>query len=149
MTMQPSDQKATYVGKEISPDVEGAANTSLALEIIFGLFGVLGIGHVYTGRVALGVLLIILWWVYIATATLISVFTFGIAACIFIPLYIAIPIISGIQARTYMLKSRGTGSWLSVIITGGIGCFLVILSIIMISLIALIGIPIFSVLTGG
>jgi hypothetical protein len=145
MTIQPPYQKSNYIVKEISPEVEGAATISMVLEIIFGLFGVLGIGHVYTGRVALGILLMILWWVYIASATIISVFTLGIAACVFVPLYIAIPIISGIQARTYMLKSRGTGSWLSVIITGGIGCF----SIIMLSLIALVGISILSVLTGG
>jgi hypothetical protein len=54
MSIQPESQQPVYVTKQLSPEVEGAATTSLWLEIIFGIFSLLGIGHVYSGRTALG-----------------------------------------------------------------------------------------------
>lgn len=59
MEIQPENQKPVYVVRQSSPETEGAATTALWLEIIFGLFSLLGIGHVYSGRTALGIALMI------------------------------------------------------------------------------------------
>ncbi len=118
--------KPVYV-VESSAEVEGAASTALWLEVIFGFFSLLGVGHVYSGRIALGLVLLFLWWGYIALAALVSSVTLGVAGCICAPLYIAIPIISGIQAKTYVRRNQSHGSWTSVAYTAGGGCLLLLL----------------------
>ena len=57
--MSDSPQQLVYYAKQISPEIEGASTTALWLEIVFGLFSLLGIGHVYTGRIWLGIALLI------------------------------------------------------------------------------------------
>jgi uncharacterized membrane protein YiaA len=130
MTAQPDNQQPVYVVRQVSPETEGAATTSLWLEIIFGIFALLGIGHVYSGRKLLGIALMVGWWIYIAFAGFISTITLGLGACIFVPIYFAVPIISGIQARTYTQKIGGKGSWQSVAAVAGGGCLFVILIIV-------------------
>jgi hypothetical protein len=139
MVTQPDNQQPVYVVKQVSPEVEGAATTSLWLEIIFGIFSLLGIGHVYSGRTLLGIAMMVGWWFYIAFATIISVITLGFGACLFVPIYFAVPIISGIQARTYTQKVGGKGNWKSVAAVAGGGCLLVIIIIV-----ALLALGIFS-----
>lgn len=130
MISNPDNQQPVYVIRQTSPETEGAATTALWLEIIFGIFSLLGIGHVYSGRTLLGIALMVGWWFYIAVAGIISVVTLGLGACVFIPIYFAVPIISGIQARTYTQKIGGKGSWKSVALVGGGGCLVVIIIIV-------------------
>lgn len=137
MTTQPDSQQPVYIVKPASPETEGAANTALWLEIIFGIFSLLGVGHVYSGRTLLGILLMIGWWVYIVVAGIISTITLGFGACVFVPIYIAVPIISGIQARMYTQKTTGKGNWRNVAFVAGGGCLLVLIAI---GLIAALGI---------
>ena len=127
MSTPTDNQQPVYMVKSVSPETEGAATTALWLEIIFGIFSLLGVGHVYSGRTVLGIVLMVGWWVYIIVAGFISTITLGFGACIFVPVYFAVPIISGIQARTYTQKTNGTGSWQSVAIIAGGGCILVII----------------------
>jgi hypothetical protein len=126
----PQSPQQPYTQQQISPETEGASTIALWLEILFGFFGLLGIGHVYSGRTLMGIAIMIGWWIYIGVAaTLISI-TVGIAGCFFGPLYLAIPIISGIQARTYVKKSGSKGNWLPVGFVAGGGCFLTIITIL-------------------
>ena len=129
MTTQPDNSQPVYLVKQVPPETEGAATTSLWLEIIFGIFSLLGIGHVYSGRTLLGILLMVGWWVYIVVAGFLSTITLGIGACVFVPIYLAVPIISGIQARTYTLKTNGKGNWTHVAFVAGGGCLLVLIAI--------------------
>ena len=85
MNYSPQGQQPVYVVSQVSPETEGAATTALWLEIIFGLFSLLGVGHIYTGRIALGIILMIGWWLYIVFAAFVSAITLGIAACLFGP----------------------------------------------------------------
>ena len=133
------NQQSVYIVKPVSPETEGAATTALWLEIIFGFFSLLGIGHVYTGRIALGILLMIGWWAFIGIAGAISAATLGIAACCFVPLYIAVPILSGIQARTFMQKKGGAGSWTSVAGIAGGGCLLIIIAVVAVMSLGVLG----------
>ncbi|OGU55123.1 MAG: hypothetical protein A2V66_17540 [Ignavibacteria bacterium RBG_13_36_8] len=128
-------QQPIYIVKQLNPETEGAGTTALWLEIIFGIFSLLGVGHVYSGRILLGIILMVGWWIYITITALFSSFTLGIGACLCIPLYFVVPIISGIQARTYIQKTSGRGSWKSVGFVAGGGCLLVIIAIIVITII--------------
>ena len=122
MAEVPLPQAPAQYQPPLPPEVEGAATTALWIEIIFGLFSLLGLGHIYSGRIPLGLALLVGWWVFIVLAAGISSITAGLAACLFVPLYFVVPIISGVQASTYVKKARVTGSWKSVGIVGGSGC---------------------------
>ena len=124
-----------YVVRPTDPASEGAATTALWLEIIFGLFSLLGVGHVYSGRVILGIALMIGWWIYIAATAFFSSITVGFGACLCIPLYFIVPIVSGIQARTYVQTRGGRGSWTSVILVAGGGCLLATITVIVIAVV--------------
>jgi hypothetical protein len=141
MNAQPDNQRPVYVVRQSSPETEGAATTAMWLEIIFGIFSLLGVGHVYSGRTALGIALMVGWWVYIGVASFLSTITLGFAACLFVPLFIAVPIISGVQARTYTQRVGGKGRWESVGLVAGGGCLLVIL--------AIVGFVVFVVMAGS
>ena len=132
MNEENNSQEPVYVVQQISPETEGAASTAMWLETIFGFFSLLGIGHVYTGRVALGIGLMVGWWIFIAVSWVVSTMTLGFAACLFIPLFITIPIISGVQARTFMRKKGGGGDWKQVAGVAGGGCLLVIIILVVI-----------------
>jgi hypothetical protein len=137
MDSQAENPEPVYLVNQVSPESEGAATTALWLEIIFGIFSLLGVGHVYSGRTWLGIALMVGWWVYIAVAGFLSTITLGLGACLFVPLYIAVPIISGIQARTYMQKTNGKGHWLPVGLVAGGGCILMIAVVVVVTLAAL------------
>lgn len=143
MGYSPPPQGRMYASQPLPPDVQGASTTALWLEIIFGLFGLLGVGHAYAGRLLLGALLMIGWWIFVGIGAFITSITFGIAACVFGPLYIAGPIISGIQARTYIQREYSTGSWPSVIGLAGGGCILMVAVIVI--LVFVVGISVFSI----
>jgi hypothetical protein len=138
MNEQPENPQSVVVIRQASPETEGAATTSLWLEIIFGLFSLLGLGHVYSGRTLLGIGLMLGWWVYIIVAGFLSAITAGFGLCLFIPIYIAVPIFSGIQARTYVHKTGGKGNWKNVALVGGGGCLVIIL--VAVGILLLVGI---------
>ncbi len=143
-------QRDSYPTDSIAPtpEVQGAANISLVLEVLFGLFGILGVGHAYSGRVALGIALMVGWWAYILVAAFIVTVSFGVLSCLMIPIYIAVPIISGLYARTYVLRTGTTGNWISVAAVGGGGCLAVIL-LVLISVLALGSLAALLPLIGG
>jgi hypothetical protein len=143
MSYSPPPPDRMFVSQPIPPDVQGASATALWLEIIFGFFGLLGVGHAYSGHLLLGALLALGWWMFIGVGAFISSLTLGIAACLFGPLYIAGPIISGIQARTYVQREYRTGSWPNVIGLAGGGCLLMVVAIVI--LVFVVGISVFSI----
>jgi hypothetical protein len=103
-------------------DVETAGWIALALEVVFGWFGVLGVGHAYAGRLARAVVLLVGWWlVLILLAVLITV-TFGVLACLVLPIVVVVPVVSGLLARRTVLAEGSTGSWGAVLGLGGVGC---------------------------
>lgn len=121
-----------------SPEVQAAATTSLILEILFGLFSLLGVGHVYSGRLGLGLALMVGWWVYLAIAGVGSTLTGGLAGCVFVPIYLAAPIISGLQASAYVKKTHATGSWKTVALVAGAGCLIIAGTICLLSFLGVI-----------
>lgn len=126
MSTGETNPPAAPPSQPVSPEVQAAATTALILEIVFGLFSLFGIGHVYSGRLGLGLALMVGWWVYIAAAGFISALTGGLAGCLAVPIYIAAPIISGLQASAHVKRSQATGSWKSVGLVAGVGCLVVV-----------------------
>jgi hypothetical protein len=145
MGYSPPPRDRMVISQPVPPDVQGASTTALWLEIIFGFFGLLGVGHAYAGRLLLGVILAIGWWAFISVSVFITSITLGIAACLLGPLYLAGPIISGIQARTYVQREYRTGSWPNVIGMAGGGCVLMVAAIVI--LVFVVGISVFSINT--
>lgn len=108
-------------------DVETTGWIALALEAIFGWFGILGVGQAYVGRLALGVGLFFGWLLLFGALVALSVVTLGIAACLTLPVWVAVPVVSGLLARRYALAYQLTGSWGRAFAYGGIGCLGLIL----------------------
>jgi len=75
------------------------------IEILAGLFGLLGLGHILAGRVVPG-LILLLTWMFIGIPFIwfvLPVFTLGLGACLSVPLWLAIPIVSGLFLRSELI----------------------------------------------
>jgi len=103
-------------------------NTALVIEILAGYFGFLGIGCLYAGRTAAGLLRLFGWWAFIALivigATGLSVLPFlellanpenlepAIGTSIWsligllclIPVFLAVPVVSGLMLKHSMTR---------------------------------------------
>lgn len=83
---------------------------AMVVEILFGLFGILGMGWLYAGNIGISLLVFFGFAVVVFIETFVASITFGIAACVIIPLNIAIAVISGMRARDYVRNSGAKGS---------------------------------------
>ena len=63
-------------------------STAIVLEAILSVFGIYGIGWMYRGHVGTGVALLVLGFVWVGIAILISLFTFGIGLLCVAPLHL-------------------------------------------------------------
>ncbi len=81
-------------------------NTAFALEIVLGLFGFLGIGRVYAGRVPLGLILLVGWWVVVASGFGGSLMSGGLGCCLWLPVHIVAPIVSALLVKSEVEKAR-------------------------------------------
>jgi hypothetical protein len=117
----------------ITPAVQSAASTALALEIIFGFFGLLGIGHIYGGRIVLGILLMVGWWIAIGASWLFMLGTLGLGACLAVPAFFAGFIISGIKAKGYVLETGDTGDWTRVALAVVGGLAVIVMSFVLLA----------------
>jgi len=104
---------------------ENTPTVAMILEIVLGFFGFLGVGHIFTGRLGLGIGLMIGWWVYTAVAFGVTAVTGGFAACLFLPLNIGLLVFSGIKARNYAREHGPAGNWGQSALITGIGCLLI------------------------
>ena len=84
-------------------------NTGLLLELLPGLFGFMGIGYIWAGEVALGIGLLLGFWVASAMLAVMTVLTFGLLLCLF-PIYLLLwpgaPIISAIVLQRRMMRQQ-------------------------------------------
>lgn len=95
---------------------------ALILEILFGIFGILGVGHIYANRVGFGLALMVGYWVYGFVAFFLSSITAGLGVCLFLPLSLAIVIFSGIKARDYLREYGDTVDTGKMLLFVGGGC---------------------------
>ncbi len=71
------------------------------IEIIGGYFGLLGLGWMYGGDFFRGILLLVGYWIFLALVAALISFSLGCLGFIFAPIYIAVPIISGIKVYQF------------------------------------------------
>lgn len=111
-------------------------NTAMVIEIVAGYFGFLGIGYLYAGRTAAGLLQLFGWWAFIVVAVLlISVGPFApllaigtpdteaeleaglnlavggltlafMGLCCLVPVVLAVPVISGLMLKRSLSAER-------------------------------------------
>jgi len=130
------------------PRADSTDTVAMIIEIVFGLFGVMGMGWIYVGNFLVGIGLFIGWLVVVLIAflspTLITALTVGIGAvtycCLALmpPAGIAVAIVSGIRLKDYVRNTGARGSVLYLLIAAIVGGLLVCLAIA-ISLFALGG----------
>ncbi len=77
-------------------------NLAFLLELL-GYVGFLGIGHLYAGNIIGGAILLLFGWgiaiFLFKIGVILSIFTLGLGLCLIVPLFLAVPLISGFWAR--------------------------------------------------
>ena len=89
---------------------------AMMLEIIFGFFGILGMGWLYAGNIPVAVAAFIGFLIVAFIEIAISTATLGIAACCILPFNLAVAVISGLRARDYVRNTGAHGSVIYVLI---------------------------------
>jgi hypothetical protein len=89
---------------------------TMVIEIIFGIFGALGMGWLYAGNITVGVIAFVGYLIWLGVELLVTSVTLGFAACLFIPLNLVIAIVSGIKARDYVRNTGAQGNALYVVV---------------------------------
>ncbi|MEA3309095.1 MAG: hypothetical protein U9Q70_06245 [Chloroflexota bacterium] len=126
-----------------SPVSHDSSDTiAMVIEIIFGIFGMLGMGWIYVGNYIMGIGLFVGWLVVLFVSmllpTIFTTFTAGIGAfsyCCLPPLSIVGAIISGLRLRDYV---RNTGA------KGNVAHLIIAIIVAMLLLCAAIAIPMFA-----
>lgn len=103
----------------LPPEVESSAMTAAVLEAVFGVFGVLGVGHIYANRMSLGFVYMIGWWVFLFVELFLMAVLFGFCLT---PLNLVIPLLSAIQVRGHIRTTQQTGKGVNLGKAVGIGC---------------------------
>ncbi len=129
-----------YGQQQYSPPQRPDSTDTIAmiLEIVFSLFGMMGMGWLYVGNFLVAIAVFIGYIVLIVIETFFGFLSGGSCICIFIPLNISVWAISGLQVREYVREYQAQGSIIYVIIavvvalillgvvTAGVVAFLVI-----------------------
>lgn len=96
----------------VSPTSSKDPNTAMIIEILAGYFGFLGIGYLYAGRTAGGLLRLFGWWALIFVgifgSVMMSAFSDSgsvlaiVALLCLIPIILATPVVSGLMLKRSM-----------------------------------------------
>lgn len=121
-------------------DVKAAGTTAMVLEVVPGYFGMLGLGHTYGTGLEPGVYIMLGWWAYLFLAFLGTIATGGLALWLFTPIYLIVPIISGVRAKAATERTGSTGDFNQVGMVAGGGCVVIVALLVASALLmALIG----------
>ncbi len=72
------------------------------LEVLFGLFGFLGVGWIYAGHVGRGFLTMVGFWLFLILFIVLGTVTLGLVLCLFIPLYLTSIAFSAMGVHRYV-----------------------------------------------
>ncbi|HEY88517.1 MAG TPA: hypothetical protein G4N98_02110 [Thermoflexia bacterium] len=120
-----------------SPTSYDSSDTiAMVIEIVFGIFGMLGMGWIYVGNYIMGIGLFVGWLVVLFVGMLIptifTTFTAGLGGfsyCCLPPLSIVGAIISGLRLRDYVRNTRAQGNIAHLIIAIIVALLLLCLAI--------------------
>ena len=128
---QPYINNQAYNNVQHTP-IDSSDTIAMILEIAFGLFGILGIGWLYSGKMSRAAVVFFGYFVVVFIELTVIAATLGVAYCFVAPLNLVIAIISGIKVRDYIRQTGAHGSIVHVIlgiilglitICGGISLF--------------------------
>ena len=115
---------------------ESSDTIAMVIEIVFGIFGMLGMGWIYVGNFVAGIGLFIGWLVVLFLGmllpTLLTTVTLGLGAfsyCCLPPLSIVGAIISGLRLRDYVRNTGAKGNVVYLIIAIVIALVLLCLAV--------------------
>jgi len=100
----------------VSPSSDSSDTIAMILEIIFGIFGILGMGWLYAGNIPVSIAVFVVFLIVAFIEMAIATATLGIAACLILPVNLAIAVVSGLRVRDYVRNTGAHGSVLYVII---------------------------------
>lgn len=93
-------------------------NMAMVIEILAGYFGFLGIGYLYAGRTAAGLLRLFGWWAFLTLVILsplglLFLDDFSAVLCLLclIPIMLAVPVISGLMLKHSMEDDKRRSRW--------------------------------------
>ncbi len=89
---------------------------AMIIEIVFGLFGLLGLGWLYVGNFVFSLAFLFGYWILLAIEGVIIAFSGGLCGCLFFPLNIVLIVVSGIKVRDHVRRTGASGSILYVIV---------------------------------
>jgi hypothetical protein len=100
----------------ISRPSDSSDAIAMMLEIIFGFFGIMGMGWLYAGNILVAVIVFVGFLIVAFIEIAIAAATLGIAACLIVPFNLAVAVISGLRARDYVRNTGAHGSVVYVIL---------------------------------
>ncbi len=83
---------------------------AMLVEIIFGLFGILGMGWLYARNIPLAIAAFIGLTVFVFIEAMVAIVTLGFSLCLTVPLHFVIVAISGVRVRDHVRNTGVTGS---------------------------------------
>jgi len=89
---------------------------AMVVEIVFALFGVLGMGWLYAGNLLVSILVFIGYAGLVFVEALLVTGTLGLAACLIVPFNIVLAVVSGLKVRDYMRNTGKSGSLLYLLL---------------------------------
>jgi hypothetical protein len=95
------------------------------VEIIFGFFGILGMGWLYAGNFLTSIILFVGFAIIVFIEAAFLVASFGLLGCLIVPINLVIAIISGFRVRDYVRNSGVSGSFVRLILGLVIGVVIV------------------------
>jgi len=101
----------------------------MILEIVFGLFGLMGMGWLYAGNILTAVLVFIGFTIFLLIESGLIAVTGGLCACVALPVNIGLAVFSAFRLRDYVRRTRAQGSVLRVVVAALIG-FLVVTALV-------------------
>lgn len=109
----------------VSRPSDSSDTIAMILEILFGFFGIMGMGWLYAGNIPIAVVLFVGFLVVAFIEMAIATATLGIAACLIVPFNLAVAIISGLRARDHVRNTGANGSIAYVILAIVVGAVVI------------------------
>ncbi len=123
-------------GDNLTPRADSSDTIAMILEIVFGFFGIFGIGWLYAGNLPVAIAVFVGFLIIAVIEVFVITVTFGIAACFTVPFNLAVAIVSGLRARDYMRNTGKRGSLLYVVLAVVVGAAVICGSIIFLGTVA-------------
>ena len=105
----PSSKQEAYIYQQKVPVANyqrtsnADPNVVFVVDLVAGLFGFVGVGHMINGQIVQGFGYMIGYWIWLAIALMLMVATVGLFGCIAVPISFGIIFYSANQARQYAL----------------------------------------------